>query len=977
MSTNKKLTLLCVVTALFIVILTFQFAGGPSCGARLHELLKDRKTCLIADNRNIAEIFFSRLGIKTDSARIAEKAQRDDSSKDSGEKLQSRTVRVGIYQNPPKIFVDDEGHPSGIFVDILNEIAKLENWDPVYIPCEWSECLDALEKGQIDLMPDVAYSRERDRKYDFNNTSVVESWSQVYVNKSIKITTLFELDGRRVALLEEGIQATIFRQMIGGFDFDVDIVETKTYEEGFKLAGDGSVDAVIANHLIGDYLSQKYGLVKTPIIFNPVSLHFATARGDNKELLDAIDNHLNSWKSQPNSKYYLTIARWMQKPPVEIIPGYVKWIIFIICGGLVLSFGIILILRLQVRAKTGHLVKANEMFQKSEEKYRLLVESLNDVIFNLDADGNITYVNPAAERIIGYSTEDITGESFTKYIHPDDLPGLMESREETMEGVLNPYEFRMVDKGGSVHYVRTSSRPVKKDSEHVEMVGVLTDVTVKKRAEEALKESEEKYRTILNTIEDGYFEVDLKGNFTFFNESMTGMLGYHKKEMLGLNYREYMTREIADRVSSTFNEVFSTGVPAKNADWRLIRSDEEIIDIETSVSLKRDDSGEPIGFFGIARDVTEKKKMELQLLQTEKLSTMGTLMSGVAHELNNPLTSIIGYAQLISRKDVPDEIKEKLNIILKESVRSSKIVGGLLAFAREHKPERKTININEILMESIKLREYDLKVSNVEIETSLSTDLPTTFADPYQLQQVFINLINNARDSIADQGQGALAIRTERLDDNIILEFEDTGPGISKELVNRIFDPFFTTKEVGKGTGLGLSMAYGIIKEHSGDISVESKPGVSTKFTITIPVVKNTRPIMDDVKVPVKAPPGVKNILIVEDEAHLRDLLHNALTETGYQVEITSTGEDAINILDVKKFDAVISDIKMPGLDGRELYQYLQKRQGDVADKIIFMTGDVLNKETQSFLKDTNNRYIEKPFDIDVLVSMLNEVLSE
>ncbi|MBN1574636.1 MAG: PAS domain S-box protein [Deltaproteobacteria bacterium] len=977
MGTEKRLILLSVVTAVLIGIPAFHFSSDPPREARQNHFFKADKPVLLAAEHDAPEIFFPNPKIKTDSVVIVREDQPDDLSKNNDYGSYNRTVRVGIYQNQPKIFIDEDSRPSGIFVDILEEIARLEKWNLVYVPCEWAECLDALENDRIDLMPDVAYSRERDEKYDFHKAPVVDSWSQVYANKSIPMTTLSDLKGRRIALLKRGIQETVFKQMISGFGFNVNIVETKTYEEGFRLAGKGSVDAVISNHLIGNYFFEKYGLIKTPIVFNPVSLYFATAQGRNLELLDAIDYHLNSWQVQPNSQYYITMARWMEKPPKKVVPRYLKWIIFVTLGFLVLSLGVIQILRLQVGAKTRHLVEANELLQKSEEKYRLLVENLNDVIFNLDAEGNITYMNPVAERIFGYRTEDIIGNSFSKYVHPDDIGGLMGSREETIGGVLNPYEFRMVDKKGSIHHVRTSSRPIKKDSQHVGMIGVLTDITKKRKAEEALRESEGKYRTIINTIEDGYFEVDLKGSFTFFNESMMRMLGYDKEKMLGLNYRKYMTKEIADKVYLTFNEVFRTGVPAKNADWRLIRKSKELIDIETSISLKRDDSYGPIGFFGIARDVTEKKKMEFQLLQTEKLSTMGTLMSGVAHELNNPLTSIIGYAQLLSKRDVPDEIKEKLDVILRESIRSSKIVGGLLAFAREHKPERKTININDVLMESIKLREYDLKVSNVDIRTSLSRDLPQTYADPYQLQQVFINLINNARDAIEEQDQGVLSISSYRENDNIVLEFEDTGPGIPEELVNRIFDPFFTTKEAGKGTGLGLSMAYGIIKEHNGTISVESKPGIGTKFIISIPIVKNARPIMDEVKAPIKAPDGVKSILIVEDEASLRDLLYNALTETGYSVEITSTGDEALDILGAKEFDAVISDIKMPGINGKELYLHLQKSHADIADKIIFITGDVLNKETQSFLQNTNNKFIEKPFNVDVLVSMLNEVLSE
>ena len=579
--------------------------------------------------------------------------------------------------------------------------------------------------------------------------------------------------------------------------------------------------------------------------------------------------------------------------------------------------------------------------------------------------GNIIYLSPVAERLFVYRPKEIIGKPFSEFVHPDDLPGLIKSREETLGGTLEPYEFRLIDKNGEIHYVRTSSRPIEKDGRYVGITGVLTDITRERRAEEALRESEvsllmaqriahvgswdwdletgrlvwstetyhifnrdpgdytprvedaltsvhpddrkglekmvraciehnkpyeyeyrivnpdgsvkyihalgemihdqkgrpvrirgtvqdvtehkqaesalreseETHRTILHTIEDGYFEVDLKGSFTSFNESLRNMLGYDHGEMVGLNYRQYMGKEVAEKVFLIFNEVFETGIPAKAVDWRVIRKDGTMIDIETSLSLRRDNSGAPIGFFGIARDLTEKKKMELQLLQTEKLSAVGTMISGVAHELNNPLTAIIGNAQLLARQGVPEDIKGKLDVILQESIRSSKIVGGLLAFAREHKPERSMVNLNSTILESVKLKEYDLKVNNIDLKLSLADNLPETSADPYQIQQVFINLINNARDAlVTDQGAGTLTIRTYDADSNIMIEFEDNGPGIPDEIINKIFEPFFTTKETGKGTGLGLSMAYGIIREHGGTISVESKPGKGARFTVSVPI---------------------------------------------------------------------------------------------------------------------------------------------
>ncbi len=979
MGTDKKRILSRLITALLMAILAFQVGGGPPCLALDTHPWENNQTGLLASYQNVPALISSDLETGINNPMPPGEYRRDDPAKKRNGGPVTRTVRVGIYQNPPKIFIDEKGLPSGIFVDLLDEIARKEKWNLLYVPCEWSDCLEGLEEHRIDLMPDVAYSRERDEKYDFHVTPVVDSWSQVYANPSIRVLTLSDLNGRRIAVLKNGIQQGLFDQIMNGFGFTVTFVEVKTFDEAFSLAAHGYADAVLANHFIGDYLFQKYGLTRTPIVFNPSSLYFATAQGQNRELLDGIERDLNTWRRQPDSYYYRTLARWMEKPPEQIVPRYLIWIIVITGGFLLLSVGIIKLLHVQVKAKTKYLVTANESLGKSEEKYRLLVENLNDVIFNLDPQGNITYMNPVAESIFGYRAEEIIGRPFSDYIHPDDLLGVVKSREETLGGLLHPYEFRMVDKSGSIHYVRTSSRPTERDGQHIGMTGILSDITGERQTEQALRESEEKHRTILHTIEDGYFEVDLQGSFTSFNESMRRMLGYDQEEMEGLNYRQYMDKETAEKVFLTFNEVFRTGSPTKTADWRLIRKDRSAVEIETSVSLKRDNLGVPTGFFGIARDVTEKKKMELQLLQTEKLSAVGTMISGVAHELNNPLTAIIGNAQLLSRRDVPEDIKTKLDVILKESIRSSKIVGGLLAFAREHKPERSMVNVNDIVIESMKLKEYDLKVNNIVMNLTLADDLPHTFADPYQIQQVFINLINNARDAlVTGQGKGTLAIRTHVKDGAVLTVFEDSGPGIPDEFIKKIFEPFFTTKETGKGTGLGLSMAYGIIKEHGGTISVESKPGKGAKFVVGLPIISQEEDAGKKAEGEQTAGDRISrntaSILIVEDEEDLARLISEALSNEGYRVDWCNNGEAAIAKLKNNRYDLIISDMKMPGMGGKELYLYMQKHYPKLTEKVLFMTGDVLGKDTQSFLKIAGNKYIEKPFEISKLLRIVRKI---
>ncbi len=244
---------------------------------------------------------------------------------------------------------------------------------------------------------------------------------------------------------------------------------------------------------------------------------------------------------------------------------------------------------------------------------------------------------------------------------------------------------------------------------------------------------------------------------------------------------------------------------------------------------------------------------------------------------------------------------------------------------------------------------------------------------------MFVNIINNAHDALTEKGGGALSVRSVRQNGVIAIEFADDGPGIARENIKKVFDPFFTTKEVGKGTGLGLSMAYGIIKEHGGMIEAESVPGKGARFIVKLPIIIGSQEKLEkrDRQAERVSAGESKAILVIEDEQALREMIAEALSESGYLVDAVSNGEDAIDWIGKRRYDAVISDIKMPGISGKEIYTYVQKNHPDLADRILFITGDVLSRDTQTFIKITRNKFIEKPFGIEKLLHILGEVLAD
>ena len=315
-----------------------------------------------------------------------------------------RTVRVGIYENEPKVFTDEEGEPAGIFVDLLEAIAAEEEWNLVYVSGEWSEGLSALERGDIDLMPDMAYTEARDLSFDFHEHPVVESWSYVYAAPGQRIERLSELDGKSVAVLRGSVQETIFRQMTAGFGLDVALVEVGSLNEAFELASSGQADAAIANYLFGDYSFQRYGLRKTPIVFNAVPLHFATAEGRNADLLATIDTHLSAWVQEPESEYYQILNRYTSQGETRV-PQELVWALFAAGGLLAFATAAILVLRWQVNLRTRHLLQAQAELQDHRDMLEQIVQERTECLEQANLE--LHAANQAKSRFLARMSHEL------------------------------------------------------------------------------------------------------------------------------------------------------------------------------------------------------------------------------------------------------------------------------------------------------------------------------------------------------------------------------------------------------------------------------------------------------------------------------------------------------------------------------------------------------------------------------------------
>ena len=420
---------------------------------------------------------------------------------------------------------------------------------------------------------------------------------------------------------------------------------------------------------------------------------------------------------------------------------------------------------------------------------------------------------------------------------------------------------------------------------------------------------------------------------------------------------------------------------------RLRRADGTPAWVELTARAESPEEAGELRIEALMRDVSERKKLDdetrdlyHQLLQAEKMAALGQTISGVAHELNNPLATILSWAERLSQKSSNDDtVRRGLETILNESERAARIVRNLLTFARKRQTTRAMVDLNHVVRETLALRSYDQRLSNVSVLDALAAGLPPVFADGYQVQQVLLNLIINAEQAmLSANGRGVLVVRSWHDADRetVILEINDDGPGIPEDLQPKIFDPFFTTKEVGQGTGLGLTVAYAIVQEHGGRIRLESRPQRGASFFVEFPVNGKVSPTITARPITVPRVMAGASVLVVEDESALAMAVMDALGDEGYVADWASDGEQALARVVKKPYDVVICDLKMPKRDGIAFYKGLAESVPALSKHVIFVTGDVAGTNAEQFLNETGCRWLAKPFRLGDLMRAVREELA-
>jgi two-component system NtrC family sensor kinase len=684
------------------------------------------------------------------------------------------------------------------------------------------------------------------------------------------------------------------------------------------------------------------------------------------------------------------------------------------------------------RLGTIHVLKDFTAHRQVENKFRTLFEKAPEGVFISTPEGRFLDFNDAFMHIVGYeSREELFETSIPShfYVNAADRQRLKRLLHEY--GEVSDFEFQFRRRDGEIRTARESSFATRDDSGAIiAYQGFVLDITEHKQAEMDIRRRNRELLALnaiaelltqCSTLEEGLNDALLKVTelsavdaavVYFLDESARTLrraaaVGYrsaHARRSTPVEVSAVLLQQIRQvRVT-----ILSGTAPALPEEFRELHRNEGIQVSQVVVLWAKDriigvlvvgcremrafSTGELNLLSAIGNQIAttidkslllEKtreayetlRRAQEQLLQSEKMVAVGQLISGVAHELNNPLTAILGYSQLLKSEDLNSSRGANyVDKLYKQAQRTHHIVQNLLSFARQHKPERAPVQLNQILEDTLVLREYDMKLNNIVVRREFDPKLPLTGGDFHQLQQVFLNILNNAVDAIQEKGgPGEIWIRTEAVGNRLRVELTDNGPGVQNP--HRIFDPFYTTKPVGKGTGLGLSICYGIVKEHGGEIQVRNSPPRGATFTITLPllVVPSAVPAADTSRATYAAS---GKVLLVDDEETVLQLEEEILVARGSAVRLARNEHDAIDILKQDSVDAVVATVKLPGeTSPGGLYRWIEANRSDLAARVVFTTSNTSEDQIPEAVRQSGCQILTKPFQIDEFCKAVQSVL--
>lgn len=786
-------------------------------------------------------------------------------------------ITVGVYNNSPTIFVDDNGRPAGIFIEILEEIAKKENWKITYETGNFTHLYEGVKNEKIDILPAVAYSRKREQLIDYNYTPVLANWAELYTLEKSKIDSFLDLKGKIVAVKAGDIHFLVLQKMMKNFNIECRFLETDEYGTTLEMLKAEVADVAVVNRLYGEKHRLDYSVKGTSVLFNPIEMRYAVPKGQHQDITHTIDRYITAFKADTSSIYYKTVNKWLMLDTKNDGPS---WLLNALYTAIVIALSLsatVLLFRFQVRNQTAELQQANKNLinqiaerKKAEEtlqRFARVIEASSDAIALIDRNNKHIFTNKSYEAIKASSHESLVGTSIIDFLGEDFFN--LELKEAVAQ-CLN----------GETMHIQTRPR--------------------------------------LGHTNEFYWNLTLTPYYSAENT----LEGY-------------------------------------------------VMDIH---------------------DVTDQVELQNRLKNAQKMEAIGMLAGGVAHDLNNILSGLVSYPDMLLINKSPDDpMTTPLLTIKKSGERAATIVQDLLTLARRGVGNQVTTNINTIIREflaSPEHRSITKSVTGVEYIVHLDETLPNIIGSTVHLSKILMNFFTNGVEAMLEGG--VLTISTEKTlltkeytgyeiippGEYAKLTISDTGIGMSTGEVNRVFEPFYTSKIMGRsGTGLGMAVVWGTVKDHDGYIDIKSKPGRGTTFTVYIPTTDKCMEEQATSTLQDFSGNGEK-ILIVDDLEEQRSLTHGIIKNLGYQADVAASGIEAIEKCHKTSYDLLVLDMIMPGeYDGLATYEAI--KSSHPRQKAIIVSGFSETSRVKKAQALGAGTYLKKPYTVELLATAIDQELRD
>ena len=905
---------------------------------------------------------------------------------------------ISVVQDPgwpPVEFIDEHGEPTGISNDYLNIIQerlgiKFERVRGL----SWQEAYARLQKWDIDMTTSVAVTPQR---------SAFWAFTRPYMEIPIVILThadvtyvpdMGHLAGKKVAVVD-GYAVTDWIPR----DFpEITLVKVRNVKEGLDLLQQEEVFAFVDNMLVIGYYLSKLKIANLKIAGETpyVNAQAMAVRKDWPILVGILQKVLDSITEEERARIY---QKWV---PIRYDRGFNYGLLWQILAVFLMILGGMLLWNRKLSREIRQRETAEEALVKSEHRFRQLFNVAPVPLSFVDKDNVVGDVNERFVQVFGYTREEVsTLDKWWKIAYPDPeyRSWVRQTWEDTLDRAareetgIEPGEYRITCKNGEVRTVMVTAALIEED-----FLAAFFDVTDSKRAEKAMRDSEEKYRELVESAEAVVLKIDTNGLVTFINDYGRRLFGFPDEELIGRHIVGTIVPETdsAGRdLAKMIDEICQAPAQFPDNENENITKSGLRIWIRWINKAIFDSSGKLTGILSIGTDVTdrkkaeqEKEKLQIQLDQARKMEAVGTLAGGIAHDFNNLLQAVTGYTQLILfDKTENDSDYDNLMAIQNAGHRAAELVRQLLLFSRNVETRRSKVLLNRELEQAHRMLERTIP-KMVAIEVRAGGRLWDLNADPVQIEQLLLNLGSNAADAMPEGGKLVFETANVTLDEDytrnylgvkpgryVLLTASDTGHGMDPETMDHIFDPFFTTKAIGKGTGLGLASVYGIVKSHGGHITCYSEPGQGTTFKIYLPAAELTDD--DEAEAPgvTPLPRGTETILVVDDEEYIRTFAQKVLQKSGYTVLTASSGEEALEIYTSRSIDIglVLMDIGMPGMGGYKCFQEIIGY--DPSARILVATGYAISGQVEKTLQSGAAGYVGKPYQVSEMLNKVRDIL--